>query len=162
LSRAIRRCVDGEAEVLVVAKLDRLARSTIDAVTIMERAVKRGWKLVAIDMGLDMTSPMGQFFATMMAAFAQWERALISERTKKAMEQARLMGKAIGAPRAVPEDFRLALHTMSEGGMSDTAIARELNGQGFPHPRTGLPTWTRKDVWSLRRRQSLLVAPEAA
>lgn len=145
------------AEVLVVAKLDRVSRSTIDTMTIIERAKIGGWQFAALDIGLDMTTPMGEAFAGMLAVLAQWERRMIGERTRKAMAAKQALGEVIGRPRAVPEEFRARLHAMHDEGLTDAEIARELNGQGIPSLR-GVPDWRYKDVWSLRRRPAL-VAP---
>src|SRR5207249_2688973 len=62
------------ATALVVAKLDRLSRSLLDFAGLMERRRRRGWSLVALDLGVDTTTPNGQLIANVMASFAQFER----------------------------------------------------------------------------------------
>ena len=69
---------------MVVAKLDR-ACSTIDAANLLARSEREGWKLVALDLGLDPTTPAGELVATIMAAVAQWERRVIGVRTREAL-----------------------------------------------------------------------------
>ena len=69
---------------IVVAKLDRLSRSLKDFALLMERAQKRGWNLVACDLGIDLSSPSGEFMAGVMSSAAQWERRIIGQRTKYA------------------------------------------------------------------------------
>lgn len=84
-------------DVLVVAKLDRLSRSLMDFAGLMSRAHAEGWAVVALDLGLDLTTPSGELMANVMATFAHFERRLISQRTKEAMAQ--LKGKKrLGAP----------------------------------------------------------------
>ena len=75
----------GRAEALVVAKLDRLSRSMLDFASIMASAQKQGWALVALDCAVDTTTPAGEAMANVLATFAQFERRLISQRTKDAL-----------------------------------------------------------------------------
>ncbi len=58
----------GEADALVVAKLDRLARSTIDLAEIIRRSETQGWALVILDLDLDTSTPAGKMAVTMMGA----------------------------------------------------------------------------------------------
>ena len=50
----------GEANVLIVAKLDRLSRSVIDLCSLLEQSEKEGWSLVLLDLGIDTTTPAGR------------------------------------------------------------------------------------------------------
>lgn len=74
----------GQAEALVVAKLDRLPRSLIDFAVTLEQA-RAGWELIPLDLGVDPSTPSGEMMANVMASFAQYERRLISDRTKAAL-----------------------------------------------------------------------------
>ena len=78
------RC--GEADAVVVAKLDRLSRSVVDAGRLLEEARKRGFNIVALDLGLDLSTPTGELVANVLAAVAQWERRMIGVRTSEAMQ----------------------------------------------------------------------------
>jgi DNA invertase Pin-like site-specific DNA recombinase len=80
----------GDASALAVAKLDRLSRSMLDFARIMATAQKQSWALVALDVQVDTTSP-GEAMAHMLATFSQFERRLISERTKQALARKRLV-----------------------------------------------------------------------
>ena len=71
--------------ILVVHSLSRLARSTRDAIDIADQLAKAGADLVSISEKIDTTNGMGRFFFTTIAALAQLERDLISERTAAAM-----------------------------------------------------------------------------
>src|SRR5664279_6457890 len=73
------------ADTLVVSKLDRLSRSMLDFAGLMDRASREKWALVALDVGVDTTTPQGEMVAAVMAVFAQFERRLIGERTKSAL-----------------------------------------------------------------------------
>jgi DNA invertase Pin-like site-specific DNA recombinase len=68
-----------------VAKLDRLSRLLKDFATLMERGQKKGWNLVACDLGIDLSTPSGEFMANVMGSAAQWERKLIGQRTRDAL-----------------------------------------------------------------------------
>ena len=86
-----RRCARvpfgrGEADAVVVAKLDRLSRSVVDAGRLLEEARKRGFNIVALDLGLDLSTPTGELVANVLAAVAQWERRMIGVRTSEALQ----------------------------------------------------------------------------
>jgi DNA invertase Pin-like site-specific DNA recombinase len=76
---------EGDAKALVASKLDRLSRSMIDFTGLMATAQKQGWALVALDCAVDTTTPAGEAMANVLATFAQFERRLISQRTKDAL-----------------------------------------------------------------------------
>jgi DNA invertase Pin-like site-specific DNA recombinase len=61
---------NGEADVLVVSKLDRLSRSLIDFAQTMATAQREGWALVALDLGVDTATPGGEMMANVLASFA--------------------------------------------------------------------------------------------
>src|SRR5947209_8423161 len=71
-----------QADVLMVAKLDRLSRSVHDAAGLLTRSQRKGWSLVALDVGVDTSTPSGEAMAHMMSVFAQLERRMIGERTR--------------------------------------------------------------------------------
>src|SRR4051794_40160464 len=93
VSEALQMLSKGQASVLVVSKLDRLSRSLYDFAGLMERANKEGWAIVALDLGVDMTTPSGQLMANVMASFSQYERQLIGARTSAALQQLKAQGK---------------------------------------------------------------------
>ena len=82
--------------VLVVHSLSRLARSTRDAIDIADSLAHAGADLVSISERIDTTNGMGRFFFTTMAALAQLERDLISERTTAALAHKRANSQRIG------------------------------------------------------------------
>lgn len=85
-------------DVLVVWKLDRMSRSLRDLVDIMELLRRKGAHFECITDRIDTTSAMGQFTFHIMAAMAELERSLISERTKAGLEAARRRGSRLGRP----------------------------------------------------------------
>jgi site-specific DNA recombinase len=74
-----------DADVLLFAKIDRLARNVLDWSRIREEADAAGVALVSVADGLDLTNPNGRFVATILQAFAEMEAAMISTRTREAV-----------------------------------------------------------------------------
>lgn len=105
LGRALAACRARRA-VLVVAKLDRLARNALFLLTVAEGAGDAG--VVFCDLPQLPPGPMGKFFLTLMAAVAELEAGLISQRTKAALAAAKARGVRLGAPHLVGGDRRAA------------------------------------------------------
>jgi len=119
-----------DAAGIVVAKLDRLSRSVVDFAGVLELARARKWALVAIDLGVDTSTPTGELVANVMMSVAQWERRVIGERTSAAMQAAKRQGRHMGRVSALPPSTgdRLltlrAVHTLA-------ATAAQLNAEGL-------------------------------
>ena len=137
LQEALQAIEGGEADALVVAKLDRLSRSLLDFAGLMERGRKQGWSLVALDLGVDTSTPSGEMMASVLATFAQFERRLIGQRTKDALAVKRAQGVRLGRPREIPSEVVEQVAELHERGMSAAAIARKLNEDGVSTPRGG-------------------------
>jgi DNA invertase Pin-like site-specific DNA recombinase len=127
LEDALAMLESGGASALVVSKLDRLSRSTKDFATLMERAQRRGWAPVVLDLGVDTTTPAGEMVASVMMSVAQWERKIIGQRTKEALAAKRAQGAKLGRPRQLPDTIRKQIFRMREKGMSLRSIADRLN-----------------------------------
>lgn len=67
----------GEADALVSTKVDRLSRSTEDFADLLATAQRQGWNVVVLDLGMDLSTPMGRAMSQMAAVFAELERNLI-------------------------------------------------------------------------------------
>ena len=137
IQRALELLEDGGPDLLVVAKLDRLSRSAIDFLTVIDRAQREGWALAVLDLELDTTTPMGRFTATVMAGIAELERELISQRTKDALAAARERGVRLGAPPLVSTDVADRIVRERRRGVSYGRIAEGLNRDGVPTTRGG-------------------------
>ena len=94
--------------VLVVAKLDRLARNAAFLLRTVEGAGDGG--VVFCDLPQVPAGPVGKFFVTLLAAVAEMEAGLISQRTKAALAQAKARGVKLGNPRLRPGDAEGAAH----------------------------------------------------
>jgi DNA invertase Pin-like site-specific DNA recombinase len=127
----------GGATALVVAKLDRLSRSTKDFASLMERAQRKGWAPVVLDLGVDTTTPAGELVASVMVSVAQWERRAIGQRTKEALAAKKSEGARLGRPRQLPDEVRRRIISMRSEGASLAAIAEALNEDGTPTAQGG-------------------------
>ena len=87
-------------DILIVTKLDRLGRSTIEVLQIIEDIKNKGVELHIIKDGIVVdgndTSPINQMIITLLTGFAQMERSFISERTKSALAQRKASGVKLG------------------------------------------------------------------
>ena len=70
----------------------------LDFTALMATAQKQGWALVALDCAVDTTTPAGEAMANVLATFAQFERRLISQRTKDALAAKKAQGVRLGSP----------------------------------------------------------------
>ncbi len=127
----------GEAQALVVAKLDRLSRSLLDFAGLMERAQEEGWVIIALDLGLDMSTPSGELMGNVMASFALYERRLIGQRTRDALAAARAGGTRLGGPRLVSDVLRARIVALKDEGATLQSIADTFNGEQVPTVKGG-------------------------
>lgn len=96
LQKALETVCKGKANALVVYKLDRLARNTIDALEIAQTIEGCDGSLHSISEKLDTGSAMGRFFFTILASLAEMERGIIAERTAAAHAHKRSKGEVTG------------------------------------------------------------------
>jgi DNA invertase Pin-like site-specific DNA recombinase len=138
LEQALEAVEKGRAGALVVAKLDRLSRSLLDFAGLMQQARRQGWALVALDLGVDTTTPAGEMMANVMATFAQFERRLIGQRTKDALAVKRSQGVRLGRPRLLDQEVVDRIVALRAGAASLRAIAETLNEEQVPTAQGGL------------------------
>ena len=129
--------VEASRGVLIVAKLDRLTRSLLDFAQVMADSQDKGWALVALDLGVDTSTPAGEFMAAVMASAAQWERRIIGARTREALAVRRAQGVRLGRPRVVPVAVSQDIADQRESGATWAAIAEDLNRRGVPTAHGG-------------------------
>lgn len=106
-------------DTLVVWKLDRLGRSTIHLLQLLDDLRKRGIDFQALTQGIDTTTAVGRMLYGQLAVFAEFEREQISERTKAGMKAAKARGKHIGRPRKLT-DRQIAMAKSKLETRSDT------------------------------------------
>lgn len=83
-------------DVIVLAKLDRAFRSTVDCIVTVEALRAAGKVVVFLDLSIDSSTPAGMLCLTMLAAFASFERQRIGERITEALTEVRSQGRKIG------------------------------------------------------------------
>jgi DNA invertase Pin-like site-specific DNA recombinase len=134
LAQALNTLAEGKASVLVVAKLDRLARSVADFAELVRRAEHQGWAILACDLGVDMTTPTGGLLANVTASVAEWERRIIGARTREALAARKAAGVRLGRPRLVDTELGDRIRSERAAGATLQAIADGLNGDGIETP----------------------------
>ena len=120
LSRILR-----PGDVLVVTKLDRLARSIADLVKITERLKASGAALKVLDSPIDMTSPFGELILNVLGAIAQFERDIMLSRQREGIAAAKSEGKYKGRKPTVREKADEIAQLHAEG-LPNAEIARRL------------------------------------
>lgn len=136
LRNGLDRLDHGDAAALFVTRIDRLARSTQDFLTIIDRANQNGWRLVMLDLNLDTSAYQGRFVVTIMSALAEMERAIIAERQKDVHKDRREKGLKwgvdLGPKQMLSQDVTEQIFSSRDLGMSYGKIADMLNKAGVP------------------------------
>jgi DNA invertase Pin-like site-specific DNA recombinase len=153
LAQAQALIAEGEAHALVVAKLDRLSRSVHDFSGLLLRAEREGWGLRILDPDVDTVSPTGTLLAHVTSAVAEWERRIIGQRTKAALEVKRSQGVRLGRPPLVSEQLQRRIRHAHRRGRSWSEIARSLERSGVPTP-TGRGRWFPNSVRQIAKAAS--------
>lgn len=113
---------------LVVWRLDRLGRSLAGLVTLMERLGAAGIHFRSLNENIDTASSGGKLMFHMMAALAEFERTLISERTRAGMAAAKKRGSKLGRPKTLTDDqIHDARKTIRANSAAADAIAAKFN-----------------------------------
>ena len=127
LTRLLRDMLrDGDT--LVVWKLDRLARSLKQLIDTAQNLKARGIGLVSLTDAIDTSSPGGMLVFHMLGAIAEFERALIKERTAAGLAEARRKGRIGGRPRGMqPKDVGAARALLADGSLTSKEVAARFN-----------------------------------
>lgn len=110
-------------DVVAVVSLDRLGRSLAHLIKLASEFEQLGIDLVVRNLGLDTTTPAGKLAFHMLGALAEFERALIRERTNAGIARARAQGKRIGRPPSPPALLRRARDLLG-AGLSTAEVQR--------------------------------------
>jgi DNA invertase Pin-like site-specific DNA recombinase len=136
LQKALKDLESKEADALIVTRIDRLARSTSDFLSIVDVATKHGWRLILLDLNLDTSSYQGRFVTTVMSALAEMERGIIAERQKDVHKDRRaqgvVWGKDMGPMNKTPQELKDRILSERSSGRSYREIASRLNNEGVP------------------------------
>ncbi len=137
LARALAILDDGQADVLIAAKVDRVSRSVLDFAELVARSDRNGWELITLDVPLDVSTPYGKLMRTMLAAFAELERDLIAMRTREALAVRRSQGVILGRPVSISAEVADRIVALRESGSTWKQVADALNEAGVPTARGG-------------------------
>jgi DNA invertase Pin-like site-specific DNA recombinase len=135
LRDALDRLDRGDAAALFVTRIDRLARSTQDFLSIVDRANKNDWRIVMLDLNLDTATYQGRFVVTIMSALAEMERGIIAERQKDVHKDRREKGLKwgvdLGPKQRITDELFVKIKDYRTAGMSYKSIADRLNKDGI-------------------------------
>ncbi len=115
-----------KGDVLVVWKLDRLSRSLRDVLTLMERLAEAGAGFRSLTEAIDTTTPAGRMMMQMVGAFAEFERAMLRERTKVGLDAARGEGRIGGRRPKLSDQQQSEIRKMIAKGDKTAADAARL------------------------------------
>lgn len=120
-------------DILIISELSRLGRSTGEIIDLVNRFLEKGVRLIALKQSLDFTqhNMMTKTMVTMFGLFAELERDLIIDRTKKGLARAREAGKILGRPKgslgkSKLDPYQGDILKLVMAGISDRAITRWL------------------------------------
>ena len=116
----------GRGDTLVVVRIDRLGRSLADLVSTLDDLGTRGVHFRSLTEGIDTSTALGRMFYQLAGAFAEYERTLISERTRAGLDAARAAGRRIGRPPALTPEQRSHAQRLRAQGEGVATIARML------------------------------------
>ena len=115
----LKACLDyvREDDVLVITKLDRLARSTFHLTQIADKLKNKGVELVVIDQHIDTSTPTGKLMFNMLAAIAEFETELRKERQLEGIAKAKNNGVKFGAKAKLTEAMIAQMKTERNAGV---------------------------------------------
>lgn len=117
-----------KGDVLVVTKLDRLARSTSELLRIAETISEKSAGLQSLDEPwANTTTPAGKMIMTVFGGIAEFERSLILSRTQEGRKQALARGVAFGRPGKLKSEQKEVVRQLISEGKSISAVARSFN-----------------------------------
>jgi DNA invertase Pin-like site-specific DNA recombinase len=142
LISALTRLNKGEASALYVTRLDRLARSLSDLLSIVSQADKKTWRLRILELNLDTRTAQGRLVLSMLGAVADFERSLISSRQKDVHAERRAKGEVWGVTKGskplTPDSTRKLVLSLHSEGKSLRAIASRLTFDQVPTAKGGV------------------------
>ncbi len=180
LKRLLTEVAAGKIDAIVVYKVDRLSRSLLDFSRIMETLDARGCSFVSVTQQFNTTHSMGRLTLNVLLSFAQFEREIISERTRDKMSAARKKGKWTGGGLILGYDIdraarRLVVNLEEAKQVRDIfalyleiksllATAAEINRRGWSRKswtsrsgkRTGGGFWNKSNLLAFLRNVAYL------
>ena len=120
-----------QGDVVIIWKLDRLARSMKDLVSLVTEMQEKGAELQSLNDHIDTTTPTGKFTFHLFAALAEFERDIIRERTKAGLAAARARGRVGGRPKGLSQKAQhtaiIAERLYRDGELTTKQICEQLS-----------------------------------
>lgn len=116
-----------DGDIIVVTRLDRLGRTTLDTLRTVQELDQRNIKVQALDIDLDTSTPAGRLVLKMIASLAEWERDVLVERTKEGLAHARAQGRTGGRPYKLNAQQQQATLKLLAEGLSENQVAATFN-----------------------------------
>jgi DNA invertase Pin-like site-specific DNA recombinase len=129
----LRKMIDQirEGDVIIVWKLDRMGRSLRNLINMINEVQEKGADLKSLNDPIDTTTPHGKLTFHIFASLAEFERDIISERTKAGLASARARGRKGGRPKGLSKEAQnkaIVVETLyREGNMSISQICKHVN-----------------------------------
>jgi len=115
-------------DVVVVQRLDRLGRSLKDLIELLDGFKQQGVQFISLNENIDTTTAIGELAFHMIGSIAQFERRLISERTKAGLEAARARGRKGGRKAKLsPSDIKKAKAMLTDPQMTKAEVAKHFD-----------------------------------
>jgi DNA invertase Pin-like site-specific DNA recombinase/peptidoglycan hydrolase-like protein with peptidoglycan-binding domain len=138
LGYALKQIADGHARGLVVTDLRRLTRSINDLGVLVHWFREAQAGLVALDLGIDSSTPTGHEIAATLITLGDWERERVAQRTRSGLAEVRASGRPGGRPAVSDRpDPAERIKAMRAANLTLQAIADQLNNEGVPTLRGG-------------------------
>lgn len=116
---------------LVVWKLDRVSRSLLDLLLLLQDLDKRGIGFLSLQDSIDTRSPIGKVMLAILGAFAEFERDMIAARTQAGVKRAMERGVKFGQPTKITDDVRDKINGWLAEGLSVPAIVKRFKEERF-------------------------------
>ena len=148
LRAALAQLDQGNAEVLVATRVDRLARDPLATLQLFDRAERLGWELITLDAPEGNKTHDGRLLIGILAVIAAHEAGSARARTVAALQPAQRNGTRLGRPSRQSEDARILARQLHADGYSLRDIAAALEVAGIL-TATGKTTWHHSSVAEL-------------
>ncbi|MBT0995453.1 recombinase family protein [Cellulomonas sp. DKR-3] len=144
----------GGADVVVVRHVDRLYRKAWRLLRLVDSPDDggEGWDIYSIEQAFDTSTPEGWFAFAQFALFGDFERRVISKRTRLALAQLRKEGVHTGRPSGIPAEVEDRIAALHASGLSASAIAEQLEAEGVARPTTRTKAWHHSHILAAVRR----------
>jgi DNA invertase Pin-like site-specific DNA recombinase len=114
-----------EGDIFVVSKLDRLARSVSNLMTILASLEQKRVGVRILNLGMDTQTPTGKLMLTVLGAVAQFEREMMLERQREGIAKAKSEGRYKGR-KPIDDERRHSVHRLAAEGSTRAVIAAQL------------------------------------